>query len=387
MIGAGLTLVTGATGSGKTAYVVSLLKEMKDRPIFVMGVPELQIEHYPCPPVSEWVEHRADPDDPSLSLPYFSFPPNAVVVLDEAQRVYRPRSVGSKVPPEVAAFETRRHTGVDFVLITQHPTFIDSNVRKLVTRHVHIHSTFLGAYRLEWVGLGEPDVKTSRDLASRVKYKPPAKVFGLYKSAELHTKPVVKRPWYFFALPVLAVAVVGGGVVLYDRFKAKTAGPVVTAEQSSKPVDKKAGPAPGQKPETLTTAEYIAQQQPRIAGLLHTAPVYDALTTPVDVPVPQGCVSSKKTGCKCYDQRGNHYRTTPAICQQFMEGGIFFAFKPEPVEKVAARQVTTDAPAAAAPVSASVLVPAQAEPKTAAPPASPVKPPMVPSDSPWRFKG
>lgn len=332
MIGQGLTLITGATGSGKSAHVVDMLRQITDRPIFVMGIPELKIEHQQCPPVADWVEFRQDPADPSLSLAYFAFPPNSIVVLDEAQRVFRPRPVGSKVPPEVQAFETRRHTGVDFVLITQHPTFIDANVRKLVTRHIHIHCTFLGRYRLEWVGLGDPNDKASRELASRTKYKLPAKAFDLYKSAELHTKVVVKRPWYYYALPVIALATIGLGWYLYDAFKARTEGAtVVDAAAKGDPGLLKAGET--NKPQTA--AQYLAEYRPRVEGLLHTAPVYDGVTQVMEAPIIAGCVQGTKTPCKCYDQRGNTYRTTAEICRQYIDGGIFFAFRPTEVQQVA----------------------------------------------------
>jgi len=324
VIGQGLTLVTGATGSGKSAHVVDLLRQITDRPIFVMGIPDLKVEHQQCPPVSEWVEFRQDPADPSLSLAYFAFPPNSIVVLDEAQRVFRPRPVGSKVPPEVQAFETRRHTGVDFVLITQHPTFIDANVRKLVTRHIHIHCTFLGRYRLEWVGLGDPGDKASRELASRTKYRLPVKAFDLYKSAELHTKVVVKRPWYYYALPFVVLATVGLGWYLYGAFKARTEGATVAqAVAASDPSALKSGA----KVSPASAAAYVAEYRPRIDGLLHTAPAYDGVTQVVEAPVISGCVRGKAS-CKCYDQRGNAYRTTSDVCRQYVDGGIFFDFLP-----------------------------------------------------------
>jgi len=133
-----VVIVTGQPGSGKTALTVDMIAndpQFKGRPLFVMGIPDLKVPHITCPPVDEWTEYRTSPEDPSLDLAYFTFPENALVVIDEAQRVYRPRPTGTRVPPEVAAFETHRHLGVDFILLTQHPGLIDSNIRKLVGRH------------------------------------------------------------------------------------------------------------------------------------------------------------------------------------------------------------------------------------------------------------
>lgn len=335
MIGAGLTLVTGNTGSGKTALVVKWLTMVKDRPIFVMGIPELKVDYFECPPVEKWTELRKDPDDPSLMLPYFTFPSNAIVVLDEAQRVYRPRPVGSRVPDHVAAFETRRHTGVDFVLLTQNHTFIDSNLRKLVTRHVHIHQTALGSYKLEWVGCGDPSEASSRDLAQRERYSPPKEVFGLYKSAELHTKTVVRRPWLVYAAVPLGLALVGGGVYVKHRIDVTMAGEAQGGKAGGQKSAGTAAASVGEKKPVTSAREYVDLYQPRVLGVAHSAPVFDDLTKPVEVPVIAGCVSSARAGCKCYDQRGNHYSTTDSICRQFMDGGIFYDFRPSDVQPVA----------------------------------------------------
>lgn len=323
MIGQGLTLVTGATGSGKTAFVVSELMAIKDRPLCVMGIPDLLIDHDVCPPVEQWVEQRPDPDDPSLLLPYFRFAPGSLVVLDEAQRVFRPRGSGSKVPDVVAAFETRRHTGVDFVLITQHPNLLDANVRRLVNRHIHIHTTFVGRYELEWVGLGDPEEKASRDLAARRRYSPPKKVFGLYKSSELHTKVVRRLPWQLFVLVVLLPALAVAGWYVYGRVITRMGGDVVEeAHVVERGFEKAVVREVGGRSAVRTAQDYVRDYTPRVVGLAHTAPVYDGLTRAVDVPTPSGCIKSK-TRCKCYDQRGNEYPTTPEICEQIIHRYLF----------------------------------------------------------------
>lgn len=342
-----ITLITGLPGTGKTAHAVDLLAngaEYKGSPVFCMGIEELKVEHEPCPPVAEWTIVRQAPEDPSKSLYYFAFPPNSVVVVDEAQRVYRPRSAASRVPAEVAAFETVRHTGVRFLLLTQDATLLDSNIRKLVGRHIHFRATALGTYRYEWVGLGDPDNKSSRDQAARSKYKPPKRVFGLYKSAELHTSTKVRVPGYVYLLFFALLSLVGAGAYIYNTIKAKTetAAPSHNLELLKATGGKSvSGSPPGQ-----TLSEYLAQQKPRVAGLLHTAPAYDQITMPTEAPIIAGCVESKKTGCNCYDQRGGKYRTTSEICRQFLDGGIFFAFRPEPNQQNATPdKVTGGAPA------------------------------------------
>lgn len=324
MIGSGVTLITGLPGSGKTALVVKMLTTIKDRPIFVMGIPDLKLPHFETPPVDQWVELRNDPDDPSLQLPYFTFPPNSIVVLDEAQRVYRPRPVSSKVPEIVAAFETRRHTGVDFVLLTQDATFIDSNVRKLTARHIHIHVTSFGRYKLEWQGVGEPREASSRDLAQRERYQPDKKVFDLYTSAVLHTKPVVKRPLLVYAfVPMLAAIIIGGFYVKHRINERMTTTSTATKGEITTTGNKqeKTGKS------TLTANEYISQYQPRIASLPHTAPAYDQVTQVTVAPEPIGCYDSERTGCKCFTQQGTPYETTQPVCRQILAHGLWMPWK------------------------------------------------------------
>jgi len=79
-----ITLITGVPGSGKTSKAVSDLASIKDRPIFVMGITDLQIVHEKVPPVAEWTRLEASPEDPNHVRPVFNFPPNSIVVIDEA---------------------------------------------------------------------------------------------------------------------------------------------------------------------------------------------------------------------------------------------------------------------------------------------------------------
>lgn len=198
-----ITLITGGPGMGKTSLLVSMLMKIEGtRPIFVMGINDLAIEHFKCPPFAEWTEKRPDPDDPTILLDYYTFPPDSLIVVDEAQRVFRPRSSASKVPPQVAAYETHRHTGVDFILLTQSPKLIDSNIRELVGKHIHIGERMLGRYLFEWPNVGDFNNKMSREEAAKRRFKPPKLAFKQYKSAEVHTKQSFRlnQIWVYLAL-------------------------------------------------------------------------------------------------------------------------------------------------------------------------------------------
>lgn len=222
-----ITIITGVPGMGKTALVVSMMMEeleKGERPFFVMGIPDLKLDHSPVPPVSEWTEKRPDKDDPEVLLDYYTFPPNSIIVIDEAQRVFRPRASSSKVPPHVAAQETHRHTGVDFWLLTQKPSLLDSNIRELAGRHIHLKNTIMGRKLYEWPEYNDVNSKANLSMAIKRSFSPPKQAFKNYKSAELHTKQIFRFHQIYFVL-ALALSFLGFfGYKLYTGLYQRVSG-------------------------------------------------------------------------------------------------------------------------------------------------------------------
>lgn len=324
-----IKLITGAPGTGKTAMAVSLLMAYEGkRPIFNMGIPELTLDHFETPPVIEWTEMRKSPEDETIELPYFTFPENAVIIIDEAQRVYRPRSAGTKVPPHVAAFETHRHTGVDFILITQSPSLLDSNIKRLVGQHVHIRSTSLGRYSYEWPECGEVDSKSSRDSAIKSRYKLPKKVFGLYKSAELHTK--VSKPIHpgmvIFIVCILLFVI--GGFYMQKTLSAKIS-PVsepVGSDKSGKGAA--SGVASLPEPKEFQLPDF----SPRLPDRPETAPAFDVLRQVKNMPRVSACIASASR-CICYTQQGTRLDVTEPNCRRIANSGDFDYYVETPVQQ------------------------------------------------------
>jgi zona occludens toxin len=317
-----ITLITGVPGAGKTALLVSmLLDEFKGRRLVVDGIPELTVPHEPAPPVSEWTHYVPDESSQDGRKLSFTFEPNTLIVIDEAQRIFRVRASSAKVPPEVAAFETHRHLGLDFVLLCQHAGLIDPNIRKLVGRHIAIRATVLGRKLYEWSEVGDVESKTSRDIAARRSYKLPKKVFSLYKSAEVHTKIKRRVPTYVIVIAVCVLIFAGLTYRFYWTVSAKMGGKDGNVLTANSPIG--GGAAVGARP---LAVDYWAQGRERVEGLPHTAPQYDDLTKPKSVPFPAACASTA-TRCSCYTEQVTRIETMPdAMCRKIVLQGLYQAY-------------------------------------------------------------
>lgn len=300
-----ITLVTGTPGAGKTLYAVSqLLKdfEKEGRPLFVQGIPELALDHSVLPIESEWVEHRVIPGNvEGKKAPYYAFPENAVLIIDECQNTFRPRPNGSKVPDIVAALETHRHTGIDFVLITQHPNRIDTAVKTLVGRHLHVRRMFgwNRAIVYEWDAASDP-ARVNHAIKRSFKY--PKSAFKLYKSSSLHTARGNRVPIVVWAA---AAALVAAPVVWYqaiDRTANKWMGEPESATAATEPATAQRRGSGESIVVTAVPAKLLEAMQPVDVHDPLSAPIYAEVKPQVVAPVITGCISSNK-GCSCYTQQ------------------------------------------------------------------------------------
>ncbi|KAF7600090.1 MAG: Zonular occludens toxin [Candidatus Dactylopiibacterium carminicum] len=323
-----LNLHTGLPGASKTLYTINHvmdLTEAERKEAERQGKPyERQVYFHNirgCK-VPGWIEM----EDPRK---WFELPVGAIIVIDEAQDIFRPRGTGSQVPDHVAQMEKHRHRGYSIFLITQHPMLIDNNIRRLVTKHRHMVRAFGKHYATvhAWDKCKEQCDK-NRDDSEKTPFPYPKNVFDLYQSAELH---VVKgrMPWrllFLFLMPaLLAVLIFGVWRWLAPRMDEKQA-----VDRFKNPSIQATGaPAtPGQNPVTgkLTTFAYLEAHQARIPGLPNTAPIYDDVTKPTVAPYPAACVTLKSKGCRCYSQQATRIDVPQNLCESIVERGYFVAW-------------------------------------------------------------
>ena len=332
-----LYLYTGVPGAGKTLYAVSNLlkrKDFKGRPIFVDGIKDLDHDK---------INYFDIPEGESIQTWPKWAPPGAIIVVDECQRIFRPRPSGSKVPDYVAELETHRHRGLDFILITQHPRLIDVHLRGLIEHHTHLGKTNLGLRRkMEWTTGGAKDPESRANIREALisVYRLNKSVYGLYKSAEVHTKIRTKKSKLLMLFP-LALCLVGYGIWSFSGFWGRLEGEAPSTDktiESNKTAE--SAPTTAQTPQENATGRYETQTiqaeqpkphiseddyKPRIENRPETAPIYDGMNKSVTVmPWPSACVKSEKS-CNCYTDQGTKIKEIDKkTCISYIKDGLPF---------------------------------------------------------------
>lgn len=384
-----ITLITGTPGSGKTVWIVSELvrmffaslswlhsllvflklmkapkKQLVERDVYVHGIPNLDFgvpytTVYCRSSLCDVCQSQADIVIPEAlfnkdgqyvnwkeveaaearrdSIRYVENWPQwatvgALIIIDEVQRIWRPRSAGSTVPPEISALETHRHKGIDFWLISQSPKLLDMNIRRLVGRHIHLVASWRGRTQHEWAECKENTSNTS-DAVSRP-YVMKKTVFTKFKSSSLHTKLEKRPPLAIYVMGVCILALVLIGRDIYKRHVVPDPQPETSTIESPKPQ-----PLPNNLNTTVEGVIPVKQSsvppgafdfEPRVKGRAETAPAYDGMLKIQSVPFPQQCLAwSTDSGkfCKCLTDQGTPYETPYNVCVSYAHGEVYNPYR------------------------------------------------------------
>jgi zona occludens toxin len=305
-----ITLITGTPGAGKTLFALSeVYPQFAGRPVYVDGVPELLLDHeLPAGTVES---------DGKGSKDYSTWlPENAVLIVDECQRIWRPRSASSAVPDGVRAMETHRHHGHDLVLITQHPNLLDSNVRRLVGRHLHVRRVWgwNRALVYEWDQATDPNRIST---ATKRSWAYPKSAFGIYKSASVHTSRGQRPPFLFYAAVLLPLVFVAVAYQAYTSINHKIAPPSSLVGASADATTKEKAQV-GYAPESF---------KPVNPDVPLSAPAFDHLRQVVSMPRVIGCISTKSR-CQCYTQQGTPAYLSDSHCRYMASHSEFDPYLP-----------------------------------------------------------
>ncbi|MDO9357824.1 MAG: zonular occludens toxin domain-containing protein [Polaromonas sp.] len=307
-----INLHTGLPGSGKTLRSVSLIEKRRiaeNRAVYYTGIEEVTLEGWlPMPDPHKWYE----------------LPPGAILYFGEVQKVWPKRPSGAAVPESEAMFETHRHRGYDVYFDTQDPGFIDAHLRKLVQTHFHMMRKFGSPWVTvhQFEGVRDNVSKTRKD-SIESQWLNDKSMYGKYKSAEIHTNKIRIPPKVLIAALLPFVLAWLAYSFYQRRINAHTVPDTPTAA---------AGPAVASSalpaaPVVASRTYDLAAFAPRIEGLPHTAPRYDALTAPVRVPVIAGCVwFDKSQRGHCYTQQGTLLTPPADFIKQYIAKGMFEDF-------------------------------------------------------------
>ena len=347
-----ITLLTGMPGAGKTAAMVDILRKLgADRPLFVHFEaserlrPEQKLLHdslkLPHQPVDASSWHKEVPD-------------GGILVIDEAQGVWRPRGPAAKVPEAIAALETHRHAGVDIYLTTQSPRLIDANVRGLVGRHVHIRDTgWLGRWWYEWPECNEG--LSWKTCPVKKRYKLPRQVFDVYASANEHHAPVRITPKMLYFTIFILILLVGLVFSVIRILNNRASG------QSSKPDSASSVIASGGdnqlKLSSSRSSQLLPDERsdfiPRISDRPWTAPAYDSLRQVVRLPYITGaiCINDR---CECFRGREKLLEVTSSACLYWAQNRPFNPYVPDSIDdRGEDRKLSSGGQSASAPLSSA----------------------------------
>lgn len=340
-----ITLITGVPGSGKTLMAVSDLakkvdKEWAGRKIFIHGIPDLTIPTEPIPDGHSIQDMHV----------WLKWPENngSVVVIDEAQNIFPPRSAGSKTPEIVDWLHVHRHSGVDIILITQMPGRIDKQVRDLVGAHYHIHKTPLGVRMRYFWDYCENNPKSGMKNARPELYKFDKKAFGLYKSAEIHTKVKTPKSRVLWVIPAALIVFGFTAYMGYSLLSGLGSSEKADSENSSlsSVVEVKSDDVKKSvKDKSVMAGHEIGGQiapnqnknlteemlKPKIEGMVESKPLYDQIRQVKQLEYPVACISGGKSGCSCYSSQGTAVKEIDKkTCNDYVKNGLPFNPYKEP---------------------------------------------------------
>jgi hypothetical protein len=340
-----LTLITGNPGNAKTLHTIWLVErdrkraaEAKDsngallypggRTVYYIGIEILDpvaLPWVPCPmQPSGYSDREIDKGRPATAPDWAKIPIGSIVVIDEAWKFFPIRPAGAGVPPYVAYMAEHRHDGVDAFFITQHRHQIDTFVRKMVGRHIHLERKFGAEASKIWQWEKETDSNSNaaKEHAIKTDWTYPKEIYYWYKSAEVHT---VKKdfPWrkFWWLIPV------GIGILIAVPFAVyrltHLGAPMKDALSKSSAA---AGNAPGGSVAGLAEWWSPHAAKAREDFLPGSARRYDGVYKIATPPIVQGCMQLEIGGelrCTCTNQGGQVLPLTVAECHALVKYGWF----------------------------------------------------------------
>lgn len=349
-------LITGTPGTGKTSKAVKMLIDneygITDMPVHVLdddGNPTDKISHYVRRPI--FANHIDGLDFEGLKVHKLDtavltsaplneiVPVGALVFVDECDYAYPTRSAAKEVPLYIKTLKELRHEGFTLVLMTQDGSMIDSYVRMLIGKHIHIERRQIGSFIYEFNKYQSNLSETVLKLGSPSRYKPDKRTFKYYKSASVHIGFKKKLHWIFYLAAILIPLATWQVYKAYSRIDDASSPDVVSQDFENYPdsgindvpmVDKIASSPSVASPNLVGTEP--EDYSPRMIDKPETAPVYDGVRQVRSMEMIVGCVDSSK-GCNCYSDQATIVNVPAGTCKQILKDGVYNPFLAPPSER------------------------------------------------------
>ncbi len=341
-------LITGTPGAGKTLYclaefvpgwladLVSDTGEVVKRRLVAGNIRDLLLDHelievprirdwdawYKDPVVAKWIGVQRLPADPPVpgapmraDLWWLWCRPGDVIVIDEAQHVFKPMAAGRALPPHITNLEEHRHYGVDFVFITQHGNLLHANVRALINPHLHVRRLFGRSAALIYEFDACTNPKSVSQALSKKVWKYSKKTFEIYRSSELHTKQARGIPWQIWAFLIAVLAIpflIWNATRRADRMLSGGA----PSAAASAPAGPASAVAPGAWPALPAGGQRVVPRgRPAFVGV-----VAERETWP---DIVAGCwQADDECHCMTQEQPPRVVSDRPALCYAVMQGHL-----------------------------------------------------------------
>lgn len=299
-----IELRTGVPGSGKTLSMVEELSKLfvrwgkhpeEARPVFVHNIKNLALPHaaMPVQEITAGARKQLVPD-------WDAMPDGSLVLIDECQDVFPPRSSQSVAPPHVAWLNTHRHKGFDIWLTTQQPKLIDFAVRALVGKHQYFRRLFGGQRSAVYEWDACSDNHSGLKEAVTTIYGFPKHAYKFYKSAEIHTKQKFKLPrWLLIPLAGLVLSAFAVPRA-YNTLKGAIGGKGIAVQAATAQTGSNAGNAAIAPIASAASAPVLSDSS---SGALSRGE-----------PVFAGCIAAGQR-CSCFDTSGKRYDQDGDMCE------------------------------------------------------------------------
>lgn len=192
--------ITGATGDGKTSFLVSQLlkleKEKSKRHIIIVGRYDPDYDPESKEDIQDGIiflkQLKLDIEYIEYSdlMHWETFEYGSLIIIDEAQKILKQRTRGD-APAYITSMSTHRHLGLDFIFLTQDPRLLDAWARRLVKHHTHIKRLFGTTFQVAFVWsdkmVDDPRDTKEQRTATKSLTRINKDSYGVYWSAKTHT--------------------------------------------------------------------------------------------------------------------------------------------------------------------------------------------------------